>query len=123
MVRDADGDTLLPEEQSHTATTVIPATRRSAPLSVRSAQEYMDSAQNPEEAAHGAAVVRQAMEAMENPDLSAFSNVSQAALRGLSVQRSPSDEGSIRANSTKGGKTTALKSCLKSRPDSTTSGQ
>jgi len=122
MYRDGDGDELPTEKLDSTATTVIPATRRSATFSVRSAQDYVDSAQSPEEAAHAAALLRQATEIMESATLS---EVSEATLLRLSIQRSPSDQGNGQTDLSIEEKSTGLKSCLRdlSRKHSTTSGR
>ena len=123
MFRDAGGYTLPLEKPDSTATTVIAPTRRSAPKSVGSAQDYKENAQNPEEAALAAAILNQAMVTMENANLPAYSKVSEGTLRRLSVQRNPSNEGSVQIGRSKDGKTTVLKSCFKesSQQDSTTS--
>lgn len=97
-----------------TATTVIPATERSAPCTVRSARDLLDSAKTDEETAHATAILRQAEEFWRNGE-PVYKEVSEAPFRGLKDQAKPS----------RGGQTRALKSCLskRSQKGSTTQGR
>jgi hypothetical protein len=97
-----------------TATTVIPAAERSAPCSVRSARDLVDSAKTDEEIAHATAILRQGEELWRNGE-PVYRQVSEAPSPGLKIQ----------AETSAGGQNTAPKRCLsqRTRKSNTTAGQ